>query len=193
MLMTLWILSSYLQVSYRGTRITKQLSCYGLDGIIIKLPIINKQNKSALYQYCGPVEKQNVAIPQSWLLHRTKFSDSSLAFRLFFCHSHFTFLSSLQAVSVFQFNLIFVVFYGREFCNARIFRKHTALTKQIYKIPPKHTQLAHDYCTIRHVTDNNYLQSQTRVIALTLQYLFTVYPKKKSHKAIRNHTNSLRR
>ena len=45
--------------------------------------------------------------------------------------------------------------YGREFCNAKIFRKNTALTKQIFKIPPKHTQLLHDYCTIRHVTYNN--------------------------------------
>ena len=43
-------------------------------------------------------------------------------------------------------------FYGREFRNAKIFKKNTALTKHIFKIPPKHTQLLHDYCTIRHVT-----------------------------------------
>ena len=42
--------------------------------------------------------------------------------------------------------------YGREFRNAKIFKKNTALTKHIFKIPPKHTQLLHDYCTIRHVT-----------------------------------------
>ena len=96
-------------------------------------------------------------------------------FRLFhlladdFSFPLFTFPStSLQAMSVFQFSLIFVVFcerhkwifsmglttecYGREFCNAKIFKKNTALTKHIFKIPPKHTQLLHDYCIIGHVT-----------------------------------------
>ena len=81
--------------------------------------------------------------------------------------------------------------YGREFCNAKIFKKNTVLTKHIFKIPPKHTQLLHDYCTIRHVTYNNYLQGHPRVIVLTLKYLFLVSKKlqKQSYKALRNNTN----
>ena len=81
--------------------------------------------------------------------------------------------------------------YGREFCNAKIFGKNTALTKHIFKIPLKHTQLLHDYCTIRHVTYNNYLQGHPRVIVLTLKYLFIVSKKlqKQSYKAFRNNTN----
>ena len=81
--------------------------------------------------------------------------------------------------------------YGREFCNAKIFGKNTALTKHIFKIPLKHTQLLHDYCTIRHVTYNNYLQGHQRVIVLTLKYLFIVSKKlqKQSYKAFRNNTN----
>ena len=86
--------------------------------------------------------------------------------------------------------------YDREFCNAKIFRKNTALTKHIFKIP--HTQLLHDYCTIRHVTYNNHLQGHPRVIALTLKYLFIVFKKlrdsklsqKQSHKAFQNNTNT---
>ena len=81
--------------------------------------------------------------------------------------------------------------YGSEFCNAKIFGKNTALTKHIFKIPLKHTQLLHDYCTIRHVTYNNYLQGHPRVIVLTLKYLFIVSKKlqKQSYKAFRNNTN----
>ena len=156
---------------------------------------------------CGKTKRGYTIV---MLLHRTKFSDFSLACRRFFSPLPlFTFPStSLQAMSVFsvQFNVrgvlretykwIFVMgltaeCYGREFCNAKIFRKNTALTKRIFKIPPKHTQLLHDYCTIRHVTYNNYLQEPLRVIALTLKYLFIVSKKlqKRSYKAFRNNTN----